>query len=97
MQDDILDFEKRLKKELQEFTEKKEGTFKPIRKPQVGHVEKGYRVILNVRTSRMSFIDEKFVIDVPTISKLEAKIEAEQKARSEGWPIIGCVFSIEKL
>lgn len=90
-------FERRLKKELLTFEEKKAGTHKPIRKPVVDHVEKGFRVTLNVRKRRHSLLDDQFTVDVQTISRLEATIEAEKQARKAGWPVIGCVFSVEKL
>lgn len=62
--------------------------------PSVSKV--GYVVKLAVRTKRLA-LDDMFEYTSRKLSELEAKIDAEKAARDAGYPIIGYVYSIEKL
>ena len=57
---------------------------------------KGLTVRLAVRNSRLS-IDTQFVHHSTSISRLEARLEAEKAARAAGWAIVGYVIDIEPM
>lgn len=94
---DLERFERKLKKDLNTYEEKKAGTYRPVKKVEIDHIDKGFRVTLVVREKRMSLLDEHFTVVIPTISRLEAVIEAEKKARLQGWPVIAYVYEVERL
>lgn len=56
----------------------------------------GYLVRLGVRKKRIAY-DEMFEYQSDKLSQLEARLEAEKAARKAGYPIIGYVYSIDKL
>lgn len=56
----------------------------------------GYIVRLAVRKKRIA-IDEMFEHRSDKLSKLEAQLDAEKAARKAGYPIIGYVYSMDKL
>lgn len=53
----------------------------------------GLKVILVVRQSDLS-LEYLFEVQTNTISRLQAKIEAEREAKKAGWKIIGRVHDI---
>lgn len=66
------------------------------RKTRPDSYKTGYIVRLAVRSRRLA-IDEMFEYRSDKLSKLEAQLDAEKAARKAGYPIIGYVYSIEKL
>lgn len=56
----------------------------------------GYLVRLAVRKKRIG-LDDLFEYQSDKLSKLEAQIEAEKAARKAGYPIVGHVYSIDRL
>ncbi|MCG7602100.1 hypothetical protein MHM84_20375 [Halomonas sp. McH1-25] len=73
---------------------------KPVkRKPtksSVGQTQKGLRVKLAVRKKQIS-LDEEFIHESRSISRLDAQLEAERAARAAGYPIVGYVIDIESM
>lgn len=59
-------------------------------------VNTGYVVKLGVRKQRLS-LDTIFEYTSRKLSELEAKFEAEKAAKEAGYPIIGYVYSVEKI
>lgn len=55
-----------------------------------------YLVKLGVRKKRIAF-DEMFEFESPKLSRLEAQLDAERAARAAGYPIIGYVYSIDRV
>lgn len=51
-------------------------------------------LFFGVRRQRIAF-DEHFVFESNTISKLDARIQAERAARKAGWPVIGVVYDYQ--
>ncbi len=95
MQDELKLFEKNLTRDLTSFQE--HGRVVP-RKPRpvpALAASRGIEVRLMVRMKRLSFLDEEFVTVVDTISELEARLEAEKRARAAGWPYIGYVIDMK--
>ena len=91
MSHDMEAFERAAQQRIEEFLDpglKQQRPNTPIARP-----DPGYTVTLAVRLKRLA-LDEVFVHRSRSISRMEAKIEAEQAARKAGWPIIGYVVDI---
>lgn len=56
----------------------------------------GHIVRLAVRRKQIA-LDEMFEYKSDKLSKLEARLDAEKAAKKAGYPIIGYVYSIDKL
>lgn len=66
-------------------------------KKHIPNVNKtGYLIRLGVRVKRLA-PDVLFEYTSYKLSQLEAKIEAKKAAKEAGYPIIGYIYSIEKL
>lgn len=92
------DFERAMSRELDAFNEKRKRPYSRIRRPRKAAASpgvRGYTVKLAVRMKRLS-TDTLFVHESKTISRVEARIEAEKAAYAAGWIIIGYLVSIEK-
>lgn len=79
-------FERAIRKHIDHFLSPK----KKPRKPQVA-TTKGLTVILAVRMKTIAH-NEEFVCHTNSISKLQARIDAERAARAAGWKQIAYVI-----
>ena len=71
----------------------------PLRHQSVGSSDSfktGHIVRLAVRRKQIA-LDEMFEYRSDKLSKLEARLDAEKAAKKAGYPIIGYVYSIDKL
>ncbi len=67
--------------------------------PSVSMADKyktGYLVRLAVRKKQLA-MDEMFEFQSDKLSKLEARLDAEKAAKKAGYPIVGYVYSIDRL
>lgn len=88
---DMEAFEKAAQQRIEEFCNPSLKKKRPnIRTPRP---DQGFTVTLAVRLKRLA-MDELFIFKSKSISRLEAKIEAEQAARQAGYPIVGYVVDI---
>lgn len=87
MTKDLGQFEHHVKKRLQEFQTSDPTHSHSSPSPAAS---KGLTVILAVRNKELGG-DYEFVHDTGSISRLEARLEAERAARAAGWRIIGHV------
>lgn len=92
------DFERAMRRELDAFNEQRQRPaqvrpYRRIRKPRVA-APSGLVVKLAVREKQLA-MDTLFTYVADTVSRLQARIEAEKAAQAAGWPIIGYVVSIE--
>jgi hypothetical protein len=79
--------------------EKKLERPKPSRSQSVSSSDSfktGHIVRLAVRRKQIA-LDEMFEYKSDKLSKLEARLDAEKAAKKAGYPIIGYVYSIDKL
>lgn len=83
---DLQRIERSIKRELESFLD----PTPPPRKPRVA-ITKGLTVILAVRKKPLAS-DHRFEHRTNSISRLQARLEAERAAREAGWPIIGYVI-----
>lgn len=89
---DLQAFESALRHQLGVFT----GATPPRPRPfRVGPLPSGLTVHLAVREHPLA-PDYRFTYQAATISRLQARIEAERAAREAGWPIIGYVIDYER-
>lgn len=86
---ELESFERAIRKHLDQFLDPKPAP----RRPQVS-TTKGLTVTLAVREKRLA-ADQRFTHHSNGISKLQARLEAEQAARQAGWPIIGFVIDYQ--
>lgn len=86
------DFEEQLSRSIDDFLSSPEerGRRKNVRTAKPG----GLHVTLAVRRHG-KISDERFEHQTETISKLQARLEAEKAARDAGWPIIGYVIGYQ--
>lgn len=90
----IEQFEQTMRKELQRFSESRDGS-KPRRKAaEVSRPTQGLTVVLGVKSKRLEW-ETPFAVQTSSISRLEARIEAERKAREAGWPIVSHVIDYQ--
>jgi len=85
---DLERFEREMRKSLEAFEGERNPTKlkPPRRRVVVSKQTRGVEVTLCVRDRKHSFLDERFVTLVEgTISTLEARIEAEKRAKNQGW------------
>lgn len=92
---ELEQFERKMKKELGVFEEKKNGTYRPPTKTHIDSIHRGLEVTLLVRMKKMSFLDEKFTTVVDTLSEFVAENEARKRALEEGWRHIAYTVSIK--
>ncbi|WP_156961931.1 hypothetical protein [Cobetia amphilecti] len=88
-------FEESMKRELDKFVRTSTGTppqttSKPRAKQSTTPL-KGLRVTLGVKQKRL-MLEEPFTVQTSSISKVEARIQAEKAARKAGWKIISHVI-----
>lgn len=88
--DDLQRFQKRMEQELDQFLNPEK---KPPKRPQVAAPDRGFQVQLIVRSGPLK-PDTLFIHDSESISRFEAKMEAEKAARDQGWAIVGRVHDI---
>lgn len=84
-------FERSLQRHLKTFLEPKDTPRQPA--PACPAAD-GITVHLGVRKSRLS-PDHLFVHHTNTISRLDARLQAERAAKEAGWPIIGYVVDYQ--
>lgn len=100
----IEDFEETIKKELDRFVKSSRPTSdsnspypttsKRSPAPRARKTTtplKGLRVTLGVKQRRLA-LEEPFTVQTDSISKVEARIQAEKAARKAGWKIISHVI-----
>lgn len=85
--------EKKIKLKAVEVPEARRA---PVRRHTPSFTRTGYIVKLGVRKSRMS-LDTLFEHVSDKLSELEARLDAERAAREAGYPIIGYLYSMEKV
>lgn len=92
------------KRQIENFTRPSKATQRPVKEEKVlgvvttrqrprpkPQVTRGIKVILNVKDRRIT-LDEHFIYQTDTISKLDARLQAERAARDAGWKYIGTVY-----
>lgn len=92
------------KRQIENFTRPSRATQRPAKEEKILGVvttkrrprakpqpTKGIKVILNVKDRRIA-LDEHFVHQTSTISKLDARLQAERAARDAGWKYVGTVY-----
>lgn len=91
------EFEEGLRKALQQYEEtpKEKKQRRVAQRHTASKAAPGFVVRLAVRMKNLS-MDTIFEHHSKSISKLQARIEAEQAARAEGWLIIGYVIDIKQ-
>lgn len=82
-------FERAARERIEEFLNPEQYRYKRKKAKPAARTE-GLTVQLAVRKKRLA-MDELFEFRTQSISRLEAKIEAERAARDAGYPIIGYV------
>lgn len=95
----IEEFEANMKRELNRFVSHSTAPAGPLSKatPQKPRAKqsttplKGLRVTLGVKQKRL-MLEEPFTVQTSSISKVEARIQAEKAARKAGWKIISHVI-----
>ncbi len=103
METELSAFEKNMRRELDAFmkpakaTEKPAREIKPTARPDSSAAYKtGHLVKLAVRTKQLE-MDTVFEYVSSSISKLEARMEAEKAAKKAGYPIIGYLIDSQPL
>ncbi|MBS9404527.1 hypothetical protein KG088_12885 [Halomonas sp. TRM85114] len=103
METQLSDFEQNMRRELDAFmkptktSENPAPEIKPTAKPDSSAAYKtGHIVKLAVRTKQLE-MDTVFEYVSSSISKLEARMEAERAAKKAGYPIIGYVIDTQRL
>lgn len=101
----LADFEKRMKREINAYlspdtpgsrTSTPTKGAGPRERPSAKAMKTGHIVTLAVRTKQLE-MDTVFEHHSSSISKLEARMEAEKAARKAGYPIVGHVIDIQRL
>ncbi|NUJ57487.1 hypothetical protein [Cobetia sp. BMC6] len=90
----VEQFEENMKRELDKFVRSTTAPAKPVAKPRATQSTtplKGLRVTLGVKNKRLA-LEEPFTVQTDSISKVQAKIQAEKAARKAGWKIISHVI-----
>lgn len=93
----IDQFEEQMRRELEKFStsrSKPNKASRPTRpsRPVINEPTRGLKITLGVKNRRLA-IEEPFTVQTQSISRLEAKIEAERAARKAGWAIVSHVIS----
>jgi len=100
----VEQFEENMKRELDKFVRSTNRTASstsretaPRARPEAPRARetttplKGLRVTLGVKNKRLAW-EEPFTVQTDSISKVQAKIQAEKAARKAGWKIISHVI-----
>tara|TARA_B100000424_G_scaffold102160_1_gene76879 strand:+ start:5152 stop:5463 length:312 start_codon:yes stop_codon:yes gene_type:complete len=93
----IDQFEEQMRRELEKFSSSRSKPSKASRptrssRPEINEPTRGLKITLGVKKRRLA-IEEPFTVQTQSISRLEAKIEAEHAARKAGWNIVSHVIS----
>lgn len=90
--DNLQQFERHARQRLEEYL--KPELKQQRRNPRIDRPNQGVTVILAVRQPG-SLQDIRFTHQAKTISRLEARLEAEKAARIAGYPVIGYVVDYQ--
>lgn len=88
MTDDLTQFERQARQRLEEFLDPSLKKARP--NVRISRPQEGLTVTLAVR-KHGDILDERFIHPTETISRCQAKLEAEKAAREAGWPIVAFV------
>lgn len=91
MIDELSQFERQAKQRLEEFLDP--GLKKARPNVRISRPQEGLTVTLAVRR-RGDILDHRFTYQSNTISRFQAKLEAERAARLAGWPIVAFVVDV---